>query len=98
MNTDNEFDKIINRLTEGGPTVKPQSKLSSLFGVVMGASIISGIGAVLLMLINNILISAFPNLIFFRPGLGFLNGYKLFFLILVLKMIFTAISNAQKNS
>lgn len=97
MNTNNEFDEIINQLTEGIP-MKQESKLSSLFGVVMGASIISGIGGVALMLINMILISAFPDLTVFTPGLGFLDGYKLFFLILLLKMIFTALSNVQKNS
>ena len=100
MNTDNEFDKIINRMTGSQPvTVKKPSKLGALFGVIMATSIISAIGGTILMFMNNILASSFPNADFLQPGIGFINAYKFFFLVLVLKIIFASINNIQqKNS
>tara|TARA_B100001996_G_C18411766_1_gene497184 strand:+ start:326 stop:625 length:300 start_codon:yes stop_codon:yes gene_type:complete len=99
MNTDNEFDKIINRMTGNPPMqVKRQSKSGALFGVIMGASIISAIGGTILMFMNNIVAGAFPNADWLQPGIGFIDAYKFFFLFLVLKTIFVSLSNVQKNS
>ena len=94
----NEFNRLISRMTESEPPVKQQTPLTSIFGVIMAASIISGIGGLMLMLINMILISAFPDLTLINPGLGFFDGYKLFLMILILKMIFIALNNVQNKS
>ena len=99
MNADNEFDKIINRKTGNPPMkVKKQSRSGALFGVIMGASIISAIGGTILMFLNNILVNSFPSADFLQPGIGFIDAYKFFFLVLVLKIIFISLNNIQKNS
>ena len=99
MNVDKEFDRMIQGFTQHeGNTPMQRSKFGMLVGVCIALGGLSALGGLILMYVNNILISAFPNADFLMPGFGFFSAYRLFFVLLFLKLIFMALNNAQRNS
>jgi len=99
MNTDNEFDKIISKMTGSGPTMSKQSNpVTSIFGMLATVCVVSVVGGTLVMLINMMINDAYPNLDGFRPGIGFYNASRLFLLTYVMMAIYGALSRTQKNS
>ena len=99
MNTDNEFDKIISKMTGSGPTMPKQSNpITGIFGMLATICVVSVAGGTLVMLINMIINNAYPNLDDFRPGIGFYNASRLFLLTYVVMAIYGALNRTQKNS
>tara|TARA_B100001996_G_scaffold332462_1_gene281585 strand:+ start:280 stop:573 length:294 start_codon:yes stop_codon:yes gene_type:complete len=97
MNVDKEFDRMIQGFTEQGKTMQERSKFSTLVGACIVMGVFSALGGLILMYVNNILLSAFPNADFLAPGIGFFSAYRLFFVILSLKLVFMALNNVQRQ-
>ena len=92
-----EFDNIIGRLSQTS-TPQKRSGLGSLIGFAGAATAISFFGGLLLMWMNMILVNEFPDFSAIRPGIGYLAASRLFFLIFIMKAVFDALRNVQKNS
>jgi hypothetical protein len=97
MNVDKEFDKMIQGFTEQGKTMQERSKFQTLVSVCITMGAFSALGGLIFMYVNNILVSAFPNANFLAPGIGFFSAYRLFFVILSLKLVFMALNNIQRQ-
>jgi len=92
-----DFDNIIGRMSQTSESQK-RSGLGPLIGFIAAACSISFLGGLLLMWMNIILVNEFPNLSAIQPGIGYLAASRLFFLIFIMKAIFDALRNVQKNS
>jgi hypothetical protein len=92
-----DFDNIIGRMSQTSESQK-HFGLGPLLGFVIAACAISFFGGLLLMWMNMLLVDEFPNLSTIRPGIGYLAASRLFFLIFIIKAIFDALRNVQKNS
>jgi hypothetical protein len=92
-----EFDKIIGRMSQTSESNK-RSGLGSIIGFAAAACCISFFGGLLLMWMNMILVNEFPNFSEIQPGIGFLAASRFFFLIFIMRCVFEALRNTQKNS
>ena len=98
MNTNNEFDKIISKMAGSGPTVSKQTNpITAIFGMLATMCVVGFGGGTLIMLMNMIINDAYPNLDDFRPGIGFYNASRLFFLVSIVIAIFGGLRQAQKK-
>ena len=75
-----------------------QSKTPQFFSGVVAAGVISFFGGTIVMLLNMIVNSAYPNLGDFEPGIGYWNATRLFFLSWILFAIFNGLRKVQENS
>jgi len=98
MNSNQEFDKIISKMSEDTPTEKSPMKIGALFGATAAAVVVSFIGGVLLMLGNRIINDAYPNMNDFRPGIGYISACQIFFLGFCLISIFMGMVNSSRKS
>lgn len=99
MNTDNEFDRMINRMSQGDPPIKQRSSGTGKFLSLLSAvAVISFFGGLVIMTLNAIVNDAYPNLHDFEPGIGYWNATRLFFLSWVFFAIFTGLKGMQKKS
>ena len=99
MNTDNEFDRMINRMSQGDPSDRRRSGGAGKFLSLMSAiAVISFFGGLVIMVLNAVVNDAYPNLNDFEPGIGYWNATRLFFLSWVFFAIFTGLRGMQKKS
>ena len=98
MSSDNEFERMIQRMTQTTNDEPKRSRTPQLFGGIFAASFISFLGGTIIMLLNMIVNSAYPNLGDFEPGIGYWNATRLFFLSWILFAIFNGLKKVQENS
>ena len=99
MNDNNEFDKIIQKMTQGNDgSHKKNSSIPKFLTLLGSIAVISFFGGTILMLLNMIINNAYPNLHAIKPGIGFMNASRLFFLSVIFFTIFQALKATQKQS
>ena len=99
MDSNNEFDKIIQKMTQHNEdSHKKNSSIPKFLITLGGIAAISFFGGTILMLIDMTINNAYPNLHAIKPGIGFMNAARLFFLFVVFFTILQATKTAQKKS
>ena len=99
MSTDNEFDRMINRMTQGDPPHKQRSSSAGKFlSLISAITVVSFFGGLVIMVLNTVVNDAYPNLNYFEPGIGYWNATRLFFLGWVFFAILTGLKGMQKKS
>jgi len=97
MNDNNEFDKIIQKMTQDNEdTHKRNSSISKFLTILSGVTVISFFGGTILMLLNMTINNAYPNLHAIKPGIGFMNASRLFFLLVIFFAIVQALRATRK--
>ena len=99
MNDNNDFDQIIQRMSQSDfpETTKP-FMLRAMMGLMGAIFLISFFGGAVIMLINMIINDAYPNLGDFEPGIGYWNAVRLFFFSWVLFAMVKGLIGMQKKS
>ena len=99
MNNDNEFDRIIQKMSQDQESYrKKNSNISKFLVALGGVAVISFFGGTILMLIDTTINNAYPNLHATKPGISFMDAARLFFLLVILFTIFRAIKTTQRKS
>tara|TARA_B100001146_G_C15805710_1_gene274603 strand:+ start:189 stop:488 length:300 start_codon:yes stop_codon:yes gene_type:complete len=99
MNDNNEFDKIIQKMAQNDKSNHNNNSSISKFLITLGGiAVISFFGGTVFMLINMTINNAYPNLHAIKPGIGFMNAARLFFLLTIFFTIFQALKATQKKS
>lgn len=95
MHNNNEWDKLVNQLTD---ETTPRQTLSLGLAIValINIAALSSIGGVGVMLLNMIVIAAWPELSLVQPGIGYVHGAMLFSLWLAWFM-FKSLFSARVN-
>jgi hypothetical protein len=97
MNDNNEFDKIIHKMTQGNEgSHKKNSSIPRFLTLLGGLAVISFFGGTILMLFNMTINNAYPNLHAIKPGIGFMNASRLFFLLVIFFAIVQALRATRK--
>jgi len=99
MNDNGEFDEIIQKMVQNDKSNrKKNSNIPRFLTMLGGIAVISFFGGTVFMLIDMTVNNAYPNLHATKPGIGFMNAARLFFLLTIFFTIFQAIKAAQKKS
>jgi len=99
MNTDNEFDRLISRMSQGdSPNTQRSAGASKFLSLMSAIAVISFFGGLVIMVLNTVINDAYSNLNYFEPGIGYWNATRLFFLSWVFFAIFSGLKGMQKKS
>lgn len=106
MSMDKDWDSILSKLHENSVESNREatsllSSVASMFaGGVVGAAFIA-LSAWILMVVNSILIDAWPDMVFINPGIGFVDSFilstLLWFLFFIKKIVCMALEAAGES-
>lgn len=99
MNNKQDWENILGQLTESErKAATTRINFAGIFSTIVSLTSICVFGGVMLMLANMLAISAWPDLDFLEPGIGFRKGAGLIAIGGVLLLVKTSFVEAIRNS
>lgn len=90
-NRKEDWEEVLSRLTQENTPRRKTDGVSGLIAGIFAFSLLNGITAVALMIINSVLESAWPNMEAISPGIGYRDAFTVTGLLWLVFLIRTAI-------